>query len=75
MLARSDIVTAQSPVTSNAPFTNSMHCANHLATTDYFPGVIDTSKSLSQQFLKQQAHIRRSMGPESMRRTGILSLS
>ncbi|KAH3964285.1 hypothetical protein HBI81_185810 [Parastagonospora nodorum] len=43
MLGRSDIVTAQSPVSSNTPFTNSMHGSNHLATTDYFPGVIDTS--------------------------------
>jgi hypothetical protein len=75
MLGRSDVVTAQSPVSSNTPFTNSMHGSNHLATTDYFPGVIDTSKSPFQQFLQQQTHVQRSMGPESMRRTGIFSLS
>lgn len=43
LLARSDVVTSQSPALSSATFSNSMNGAGTLATTDYFPGVIDTS--------------------------------
>ncbi|KAL5113633.1 hypothetical protein ACEQ8H_008498 [Pleosporales sp. CAS-2024a] len=44
MLAKPAITTTQSPVPSHAPFTNSTHGPSHLPTTDYFPGVIDTSR-------------------------------
>lgn len=40
---RSNTNTTQSPTMSNPGFTNSMHGAGLLTTTDYFPGVIDTS--------------------------------
>lgn len=44
LLARSGIATSQSPALSNATYSNSMAGAPTLPTTDYFPGVIDTSK-------------------------------
>jgi hypothetical protein len=44
LVARTDIATSQSTPSSNTTFSNSMHSSGHLATTDYFPGVIDTSK-------------------------------
>ncbi|OAL43529.1 hypothetical protein IQ07DRAFT_296659 [Pyrenochaeta sp. DS3sAY3a] len=43
LLARSGIATSQSPALSNATYSNSMAGAPTLPTTDYFPGVIDTS--------------------------------
>jgi len=43
-LARTDVATSQSPAMSSATFSNSMNGSVPLATTDYFPGVIDTSK-------------------------------
>ncbi|KAH7392143.1 hypothetical protein DE146DRAFT_766270 [Phaeosphaeria sp. MPI-PUGE-AT-0046c] len=43
MLARPDVNTTQSPVHSHNTYSNSMQNPGHLATTDYFPGVIDTS--------------------------------
>ncbi|KAF2845884.1 hypothetical protein T440DRAFT_493128 [Plenodomus tracheiphilus IPT5] len=42
-MARSNVHAAQSPAMSNAAYSNSMPDAGSLATTDYFPGVIDTS--------------------------------
>ena len=44
LMARSDVATSQSPALSNAAFSNSMNGTGALSTTDYFPGVIDTSK-------------------------------
>ncbi|KAF1919157.1 hypothetical protein BDU57DRAFT_527235 [Ampelomyces quisqualis] len=43
VLARTDIATTQSPVSSSAAFSNSIHGSSHITMTDYFPGVIDTS--------------------------------
>ncbi|KAH8708546.1 hypothetical protein GQ44DRAFT_459914 [Phaeosphaeriaceae sp. PMI808] len=41
--ARPDATASQSPAMSSATFSNSIHGPGTLATTDYFPGVIDTS--------------------------------
>ncbi|KAF2032409.1 hypothetical protein EK21DRAFT_99045 [Setomelanomma holmii] len=43
LIARSDVTTSQSPALSAATYSNSMHGPGTIATTDYFPGVIDTS--------------------------------
>ncbi|KAF1834738.1 hypothetical protein BDW02DRAFT_320953 [Decorospora gaudefroyi] len=43
VLARADVSTTQSPAQSCAAYSNSMSASQSLATTDYFPGVIDTS--------------------------------
>ncbi|KAH7070723.1 hypothetical protein BKA63DRAFT_419797 [Paraphoma chrysanthemicola] len=43
LMARSDIATSQSPAMSDAPYSSSIHGPGALGTTDYFPGVIDTS--------------------------------
>lgn len=51
-LARSDVTASHSPAMSGAAFSNSMNGSGQLATTDYFPGVIDTSKpSVKQAYL------------------------
>ncbi|KAJ4361849.1 hypothetical protein N0V83_010790 [Neocucurbitaria cava] len=42
-MARSDVATSQSPALSSAPYNSSVNGTGSLATTDYFPGVIDTS--------------------------------
>jgi hypothetical protein len=44
-LARPDVASSQSPTPNNIAYSNSMHGQGTLSTTDYFPGVIDTSKS------------------------------
>jgi hypothetical protein len=44
-LARTDVASSQSPTPNNIAYSNSMHGKGTLSTTDYFPGVIDTSKS------------------------------
>jgi hypothetical protein len=73
LLARSDVTTTQSPVSNNIPYTNSMHGSSHLATTDYFPGVIDTSKSKDGIYSQTYTHECRSMGAKGVRRTGVIS--
>jgi hypothetical protein len=47
LVARTDIATSQSKAPGNTAFSNSIHSSDHLATTDYFPGVIDTSRFYS----------------------------
>jgi hypothetical protein len=47
LLARPDSTTSQSPALSGATYSSAMHGPGTLATTDYFPGVIDTSKPAS----------------------------
>ncbi|KAI8936674.1 hypothetical protein NX059_007069 [Plenodomus lindquistii] len=42
-MARSNVSTAQSPAQSTSTYSSGMNGAGSLATTDYFPGVIDTS--------------------------------
>jgi hypothetical protein len=43
-MGRSDVMTSQPTVTSGVVYSNSMTAPQSLATTNYFPGVIDTSK-------------------------------
>ena len=43
MLARSDITNSHSPALSNATYRPTISAPEGLGTTDYFPGVIDTS--------------------------------
>jgi hypothetical protein len=74
VIARSDVATTQSPVSNNIPYTNSMHGSSHLATTDYFPGVIDTSESQHVIFSQTYTHECRSMGAKGVRGVGIISL-
>lgn len=45
MIAKQDINTSNSPSLNSTTFSSSMAGAGTLGTTDYFPGVIDTSKS------------------------------
>lgn len=65
-LARTDISSSQSPALSGTTFSNSMNGPAPLATTDYFPGVIDTSKYEQPQHGLLEANTTRSMGPESL---------
>ena len=50
LLPRSDVTTTQPPALSSTAYSNSLHGSGTLATTDYFPGVIDTSKYLGKHF-------------------------
>ncbi|EFQ90907.1 hypothetical protein PTT_12434 [Pyrenophora teres f. teres 0-1] len=43
LMARTDVNTSQPSVSSSVAYTNSMSTPQSLATTNYFPGVIDTS--------------------------------
>ena len=47
LLARPDATTSQPSAMSSAAYSNTMATTHSLATTDYFPGVIDTSKLFS----------------------------
>jgi hypothetical protein len=44
LIVRPDATSNQSPALSSATYSNAIHGSGTLATTDYFPGVIDTSK-------------------------------
>jgi hypothetical protein len=46
LLPRTDVTTSQPPAMSSGAYSNSVAATHSLATTDYFPGVIDTSKLL-----------------------------
>jgi hypothetical protein len=62
LVTRTDIAPSHSTASGNTTFSSSMHGSGHLATTDYFPGVIDTSRSHSMHVLpsfyltQRQAH-------------------
>jgi hypothetical protein len=43
-MSTTNMTNSQSPALSSATFSHSMNSSGSLATTDYFPGVIDTSK-------------------------------
>jgi hypothetical protein len=54
-LARPDATSGQSPALSSVTYSSAMHGPGTLATTDYFPGVIDTSKLASLHVLEGSA--------------------
>jgi hypothetical protein len=54
-LARPDATSGQSPALSSVTYSSAMHGPGTLATTDYFPGVIDTSKLASLHVLEDFA--------------------
>lgn len=45
IVAKNDVSAANSPALTTATYRNSMNGHENLGTTDYFPGVIDTSMS------------------------------
>jgi hypothetical protein len=65
VLARTEATTSQPPAMSSAGYSNSMATTHSLATTDYFPGVIDTSKLII-YLCTCNANGHRSLGSESM---------
>jgi hypothetical protein len=68
LVARSDVATSQSPAISTTSYSNSnsIHGSGTMATTDYFPGVIDTSKSNGNHLQVACTDAIRSMGSKSM---------
>jgi hypothetical protein len=74
LMGRQDVMTSQPTVTSSVVYSNSMTAPHSLATTNYFPGVIDTSK-LSRSIRSHKANRHRFMGPESMRRARVFPRS
>jgi hypothetical protein len=75
VLARPDVATSQSPTPNNITYSNSMHGPGTLSTTDYFPGVIDTSESRGMHiFSCSLADKYRSVGSEGLRRVGLISI-
>lgn len=50
-IGRPEIITSQPTSTSSVVYSNATTAPQSLATTDYFPGVIDTSKRLEKQTL------------------------
>jgi hypothetical protein len=75
VLARPDVATSQSPTPNNITYSNIMHGPGTLSTTDYFPGVIDTSKSRCMHlFPCPLCNKYRSVGSESLRRVRLISV-
>jgi hypothetical protein len=71
LLPRSETTSSQSP----AHFSNSMHSSTPLASTDYFPGVIDTSRYTHGVTLLHWANDSRSLGSKSVRRARVISFA
>ena len=64
-MSRSDVATSHSPAISGVAYTSSMSGPGALAQTDYFPGIIDTSKYPAFCF-SHNTNDTRSVGTESM---------
>jgi hypothetical protein len=75
LLARTDATTSQPPALSSAAYSNSMATTHSLATTDYFPGVIDTSKLFCMRTRARDANKHRFLGSESLRRARVVSVA
>jgi hypothetical protein len=75
LLARTDATTSQPLALSSAAYSNSMAATHSLATTDYFPGVIDTSKLFCMSVRARDANQHRSLGSETLRGVRVVSFA
>jgi hypothetical protein len=67
-VSRTDVTAAHSPALSTATYR-----PDNLGTTDYFPGVIDTSRFLHPP-LRVSAKAHRSLGSKGLRRVGFVPI-
>jgi hypothetical protein len=74
LLARSEVSAAHSPAMIMTTYSSGINDAGTLATTDYFPGVIDTSKCSRNCLQMLVTNKSRPVGPKGMRRIGLFPL-
>ena len=72
-VSRPDVTTTHSPALSASTFRPPISAADSLGTTDYFPGVIDTSEPLIVR-PRASTNLSRSLGAKGMRGAGIVSI-